>query len=290
MTACHYVYNVDHMTRPVTRAMWAQLWRLLGIAGYVLLMVALFHKNLMVPETRGVALLGFATALSLAVGYELSMRGWYSDWGLPIVLGTPAIVGAGYGVWQFLFTPVPPTGALLAASEPTPLSTCRGAPVRGDLVMLLGTSRVIGKGLGPFTPLLATDCPTVKLIRRGEGLMVEAFGIDNTNSIAYSVRENRLDLAMVTGLRARRPDPSTFILADRFNQEVIYVRYLNPGVVRIRGRFLCGANPQVVVRDEGTWVGGLRLRGVQIGQRPTKGRICTTMGPGKPYGIHVRDG
>ena len=278
------------MARSVTRAGWAQLWRLLGIAGYVLLMVALFHKNLTVPETRGVALLGFATALSLAVGYELSMRGWHSDWGLPIVLGIPAIVGAGYGIWQFLFTPIPPAGPLQAADEPMPPYICREKPKADDLVMFLGTSQVIGEGPGPFTPLRATDCATVKLIRRGKGLVVEAFGIDNTNSLAYSVRENRLDLAMVTGLRARRPDPSTFILADRFNQEVIYVRYLNPGAVRIRGRFLCGANPQVVVRDEGTWVGGLRLRGVQIGQRPTKGHVCATMGPGMSYGIHVRDG
>jgi hypothetical protein len=262
----------------------------MGIAGYVLLMLALFHKNLVVPETRGIALLGFATALSLAVGYEMNMRGWYSDWALPIVLTIPAVIGAGYGVWQFLFAPIPPTGPLVAAGEPMPSSICRESPKPGELAMFLGTSRVIGKGPGPFTPLLAMACPTVKLIRRGKGLVVENFGYDNTNSIAYSVRENRLDLAMVTGLRVRRPDPSTFILADRFNQEVIYVRYLNPGAVRIRGRFLCGENPQVVVRDEATWVGGIRMRGVIIGQRPTKGRACATMGPDTPYGIHVRDG
>lgn len=273
----------------VTRETWTVIRRAAGIAGYTLLLLALFHKNLVVPETRGIAILGFATALSLAVGYELSMHG-RETWALPVVLTLPAIVGAAFWLWQFLTAPVPPAGPLQAADEPVPPSICREKPQADDLVMLLGTNRVIGKGPGPFTPLLATECATVKLIRRGRGLVVQAFGIDNTNSLAYSVRENRLDLAMVPGLRARRPDPSTFILADSFNQEIIYVRYLNPGAVRIRGRFLCGANPQVVVRDEGTWVGGLRLRGVQIGQRPTKGRICTTMGPGKPYGIHVRDG
>lgn len=273
----------------IRRESWAGVRRLVGIAGYTLVMLALFHKNLVVPETRGIALLGFATAMSLAIGYELSKRG-REGWALPVVLIFPAVIGGGYAFWQFLTTPVPPTGALLAANEPTPPSVCSEQPEADDLVMLLGTNRVIGKGAGPFTPLLATECATVKLIRRGKGLVVEAFGIDNTNSLAYSVRENRLDLVMVPGLRARRPDPSTFVLADRFNQEVIYVRYLNPGAVRMRGRFLCGANPQVVVRDEGTWVGGLRLRGVQIGQRPTKGHVCATMGPGKPYGIHVRGG
>ena len=158
-------------------------------------------------------------------------------------------------------------------------------------MIALGTNRVIASGAGPFTPLQANDCPTVKLIRRGNGLVVEGFGYDNTNSLAYSIRDTRLDMVMVPGLRARRPDPSSFVLADSFNQEVIHVRYLNPGAVRIRGRFLCGANSQVVVQDEGIWVGGLRLRGVQIGQRLTRGRVCARLGPGGPaYGIQVRSG
>lgn len=269
---------------------WVVAWRWAGIAGYTLLMLLLFHKNLIVPETRGIALIGFATAMSLAVGYELSMRG-RGDWALPIVLLLPALIGGSYAVWQFLTRPVPPTGPLLAANEPTPPSVCRDKAQGDDLVIALGSNRVIVAGAGPFTPLLANECPTVKLIRRGRGLVVEGFGYDNTNSLAYSIRDTRLDMVMVPGLRARRPDPSSFVLADSFNQDVVHVRYLNPGAVRIRGRFLCGANSQVVVRDEGIWVGGLRLRGVQTGQRRTRGRVCARMGPGGPaYGIQVRSG
>lgn len=270
---------------------WGSARRWAGIAGYTLLMLLLFHKNLTVPETRGIAIVGFATAMSLALGYELSMRG-RGDWALPAVLLLPAVIGGSYALWQFLTRPVPPTGPLLAANEPTPsLSVCRETVKGNDLVIALGTNRVIASGAGPFTPLQANECPTVKLTRRGKGLVVEGFGYDNTNSLAYSIRDTRLDMLMVPGLRARRPDPSTFVLADSFNQEVVYVRYLNPGAVRIRGRFLCGANSQIVVRDEGIWVGGLRLRGVQIGQRLTRGRVCVRMGPGGPaYGIQVRSG
>lgn len=273
------------------RQAWAIARRWTGIAGYTLLMLLLFHKNLTVPETRGIALVGFVTAMSLAVGYELSMRG-RGDWALPVVLLMPAVIGGAYAFWQYITRPVPPVGPLLAAKESTPsLSVCHDKVADEDLVIALGTSRVIASGPGPFTPLQANDCPTVKLIRRGKGLVVEGFGYDNTNSLAYSIRDTRLDLLMVPGLRARRPDPHTFVLADSFNQEVLYVRYLNAGAVRVRGRFLCGANSQVVVRDEGTWVGGLRLRGVQIGQRLTTGRVCARMGPGGPaHGIRVRSG
>ena len=53
----------------ITRETWVDVRRLLGIGFYVLLLLALFHKNLMVPETRGIAVLGFAASLSLALGY-----------------------------------------------------------------------------------------------------------------------------------------------------------------------------------------------------------------------------
>ena len=72
------------------RQAWAIARRWTGIAGYTLLMLLLFHKNLTVPETRGIALVGFVTAMSLAVGYELSMRG-RGDWALPVVLLMPAV-------------------------------------------------------------------------------------------------------------------------------------------------------------------------------------------------------
>lgn len=83
---------------------------MLGIAGYVLMALLICHKNLVVPETRGVALLGFATLLSVAVGYELSVRGFASDWVLPVVLAIPAATGSiqawGHGCLRHRHPPV----------------------------------------------------------------------------------------------------------------------------------------------------------------------------------------
>ncbi|HKY19150.1 MAG TPA: hypothetical protein VJL82_09470 [Rhizomicrobium sp.] len=83
-------------------------------------------------------------------------------------------------------------------------------------------------------------------------------------------------------LRPFRPDPHSIVVLDRFDKEVLYVRYLNPNAVRIRGRFLCGTAPQAVIRDDVIWVGGVRIGGVFLGQRPAAGHVCATVEAGVP--------
>ena len=265
-----------------------EIWRLFWLLAVCLLVLAVFHNSIVTPETRGAALLGFATVLSVAIGYELTVRNLSMNLVLFIVSMIPVLTGTGYLVWKHFFTPPEPHGPLVVAGEPSPPLACREKPGPDDLVMAFGTNRVIGRGRGPFSPIQATDCSTIKLIERDGGLIVEAFGFDWNNDVAYGIRDNRLDTVFVPGLHARRPDRSSFVLLDRFDQEVVYVRYLNRNAVRIRGRFLCGENPQVVIRDEHTLVGGLRIGGAMFGQRPTRGHVCASMNPGDPYGIHIK--
>jgi hypothetical protein len=129
----------------------------------------------------------------------------------------------------------------------------------------------MGKGTGPFTPVLVDQCVAMKLLRQGGGLMIQAFGYAWTGDIAFHVMNNVYEPDTVLKLRALRPDRSTFLVLDRFDKEVLYVRYLNRNAVRIRGRFLCGEAPQAIIRDDAILVGGIRLNGVFTGQTPGQG-------------------
>jgi len=242
---------------------------------------------------RGPVVLAVATALSLLAAYELTLREVAPGWVLGCILGIQAVMGGGYLAW-LAFQPAPPTGPLLAAGEPSPPPGCHEVPapddpMPNDLMMMFGTDRVIGKGPGPFMPLVVDDCVVLKLDRRGGGLMVQAFGYDWNNDIAFQVINNVYEPALQLQIRAFRPDRSTFVLLDRFDKEVLYVRYLNRAAVRIRGRFLCGEQPQAVIRDDVIWVGGVRIGGAYFGQRPTKGHVCATIKSGG-YGIAIRGG
>jgi len=231
----------------------------------------------------GAGVLAMATALGLLAAYELHLRDVAPGWTLASVLGLQGVLGGAYLLWLHV-QPPPPAGPLMAAGDPSPPAGCREAP--GDLMMVFGTDRVIGQGPGPMMPLVVDDCVVLKLTRQGGGLMVRAFGYDWNNDIAFRVMDNVYEPAAPLRIRAVRPDRSTFLLLDRFDKEVLYVRYLNPHAVRIRGRFLCGEAPQVVIRDDVIQVGGVRIGGAFFGQRPTKGHVCATIKSGG-YGIAI---
>jgi len=229
--------------------------------------------------------LAFATMLGMLVAFELLLRGAPQGWILGSMLLIDLLVGAGYLFWRVAQPPAA-TGPLIAANDPSPPRLCEEEPQKGDLLMALGTNRVVGKGPGPFTPLLVDGCMAVKLLRRDGGLMVQHFGYAWTGDIAFHVMNNVYEPDSALMLRALRPDRSTFRLLDRFDKEVLYVRYLNPNAVRIRGRFLCGEAPQAVIRDDEILTGGIRLNGVFIGQRRAEGHRCATIKAGE-YGIAI---
>jgi hypothetical protein len=235
---------------------------------------------------RGQAIVAACTVFSILAAYELTIREVGQGWVLACVLLIQGSVGGGYLVW-LQFQPPEPTGPLIAAHDPMPPPGCDEAPGPHDLVMAFGTDRVIGKGAGPFSPLVVDDCVVMSLARKQGGLMVRAFGYDFNNDIAFRVMDNVFEPSMPVQLKAFRPDPATFLLLDRFGKEVLYVRYLNPKAVRIRGRFLCGEQPQAVIGDERILVGGVRINGVFLGQRPTRGHVCAQVRAGT-YGIAIK--
>jgi hypothetical protein len=261
------------------------LYTLLRVAGALLLFWAFLSGGSLLT-IQGPAILAMATALSLLAAYELSIRDAPAGWVLGWVAGIIGAGAAGYAVWLYT-RPPEPTGPLLAANDPMPPMTCRGTPAAGDLVMALGTDRMIGKGPGPFSPLTVDDCMVMSLRREKGGLMIRAFFYDWNNDIAFSVMDNVYEPSMPLALRPFRPDPYSYVLLDRFDKEVLYVRYLNRNAVRIRGRFLCGTQPQAIIHDDEVLVGGIRIGGVFLGQRPTHGRVCATQHAGEP-GIRIQ--
>jgi hypothetical protein len=226
-----------------------------------------------------VAVLGLVNALAILLAYELGIRDVPTGW---IAGGIFALVGASfaaYGAW-LATRPPEPTGPLLPASEPTLQASCIEKIGPKDLVMAFGTNRAVGTGSGPFYPIKVDDCTVMALRRSGQGLTVDAFFYDWNGDVAFSVNRNVYQPTMPLQLRPFRPDPHTIVVLDRFDKEVLYLRYLNSNAVRIRGRFLCGTAPQAVIHDDVILVGGVRISGAFIGQHPTQGHVCATIKAG----------
>lgn len=239
------------------------------------------------PAVRMPVVLAVATVFGMLVTYELYIRDVPQGWVLAVLLTIQGTALGGYAVWLHL-QPPPPTGALLPAGDPSPESRCPEKPGPRDLLVAFGTDRVVARGDGPVTPIHVADCPALSL-KRGKvgGLMVNASFYDWNNDIAFRIADNVYEPFAPLQLYAWRPDRSTLIVLDRFEKEVLYVRYLNPHAVRIRGRFLCGEAPQAVIHDNQILVGGVRMGGVFIGQRRTMGHVCATVSARNPDGITI---
>ncbi len=229
---------------------------------------------------------GLSTLLCVLLAYELEIRDVHPALVLGAMSAVLVLVLGGYGLWVLLRPPAP-TGALLAAQEPSPPTFCSEEAGPDDLVMLFGTNRVVGRGNGPFMPFTVDECPGFRLRRTPEGLMIESAAYNWTSDLAFMVRDNEYQPLEGLQLRAYRPDRHTFVLLDRFDQEVIYVRYLNRNTARIRGRMLCGEAPQAVIRDNGVFVGGVRIGGAFFGLKRAPGGKCAEVKSGNRHGIVI---
>jgi hypothetical protein len=270
------VHDGSRPERPPCRILWTAV-RALGC-------LALFAAFLSGGSRLTVGITDIAamlTAAAVLAAYELSIREVAMEWILAVVLVLLWGGGLGYAAWHFTRPPAP-TGPLLPANEPTPSTACRTPVGPHDLVMIAAESRLVGKGPGPFQVLAVGDCPVLNLRRAGKGLMADATFYDWTDDIAFRVAANVYEPLMPLQLTAFRPDPHTLVILDRFDQEVLYLRFLNPHAVRIRGRFLCGERPQAVVRDRALLMGGMRVGGVYLGQRPDRHTVCAIAAPDRP--------
>lgn len=280
-------YNVDIMERAriPSPERPAPRWRFTALrAGAALLLCAGFLAGGSRLSVGLTTVLGIASVAALLTGYELSIREVAMEWVTGAVLGILWSAGLGYAAWYYT-RPPQPTGPLLPAADATPPSDCPETAGPHDLVMIAAESRLVGKGEGPFRVLALGDCPILSLRRQGRGLMVDATFYDWTDDIAFRVADNVFEPFMPLQLRQFRPDTHTLVVLDRFDQEVLYIRYLNPHALRIRGRFICSERPQGVIRDGAVLMGGVRIAGMYMGQRRDPRRTCATVRAGQPPGL-----
>jgi hypothetical protein len=211
------------------------------------------------PMHRVMALLVMSAVFSLAWFYELTMR----DAPLGRVLaGVLAIIAGAVILWLGLTLFVHPlpndSNPLLAAGEALEAQSCAALPRRP--MAAVGLDRIASGGRGLFTPFKIAGCAGPSFTFTPKGLVVDEFGYDGDGSVAFKVRHNVFERIQGDYLHMHRPDRSTLGIYDEWENEILYVRYLNSNAIRVRGRFLCGDYPPVTIKDSSVAVGDMRFR------------------------------
>jgi hypothetical protein len=175
-------------------------------------------------------------------------------------------------------TPRPETdnhGWITAASDPTPPSSCDTMPnlPSDGLLLILGDSGVYTARTDKLTILTIGNCPLLKMQRSKQGLLFDADIFSLSGNLIARIESNEFNLVPGEYSYKRRPDVSTLIVFDKHGNELLWIKYLNPEAVRIRGIFTCPNYGSITVTDKeikgtpGTISGGCSVI------RPTLGNV-----------------
>jgi hypothetical protein len=154
-------------------------------------------------------------------------------------------------------------GTLHPGNDPTPPlpKPCAGAaPDSNTTIVFLGSNALIASGAGKHIIVRRRQTPMVSIERTADGLFVDAEIFNAAGKLVGHVAKN--EFHVITGDNSyieRRGDLSTLGVYDGNKTELLYVRYLSPSAMRVRGVFYLSGRPTAVITDNAARDGGITI-------------------------------
>jgi len=153
-----------------------------------------------------------------------------------------------FGVLTPADDPMPPVPSACSQPEPGSLRFYGG----GGLVWTTKSKMILVEIRG--TPLLSESIQNGHLEVSGD--------IYTSDGDLVHISKNSFQAASDLQFKPERPDRHTLRVLDKWHQEVLYIRYLNPHAIRVRGIFWSrGSRAPVVVSDKEVNLGGMHIVG-----------------------------
>jgi hypothetical protein len=188
----------------------------------------------------------------------------------PWIFGVPTtlfVLLLGFGATDYLPPmPLPETpthGWLIPASDPTPPNVCDtympSIPSDSLLVLFGGSAIVLGnlehrdKTLPPMSIITIAGCSALSIEKSPKGIMVNADIFATDGYLAVRIKKNEFHLMSneISYSEREEADPSRIAVYDREGKELLWVRYINPRVLEVRGVFRCRKSlPIVATKDK----------------------------------------
>ncbi len=207
-------------------------------------------------ESHLLALLIFAAWLSLLSIYLIGITRTGREWSAVAIAGWFGLAGITNAV-----VPPPPDvetgGTLQPGNDRTPSNGCDGTPIDADAVkVLVGNNATALNGLGRMTALKVGNCPVFGVERTLQGVspVVDLFDSDGKHIAAISGGSFHA-FSGGAHLVDRRGDLGTLTISDTAGKELLFVKFLNPTTIQIRGIFGCPGHAPVIVKENQPIVG-----------------------------------
>jgi hypothetical protein len=165
------------------------------------------------------------------------------------------IVAAGASIYALMPASLPDEtdihGWLLPAREANPVNACEEKPRPKDAILFVfGTNGAWTTGNGNSTVLEVGNCTLMSMQRDGGQLSFDADVFDTAGELIARIEKNEFQL--VPGkfsYQRRSEDRSTITVYDKQGGLLLSIRYLNAGVVKVNGTFVCSDMTKVIVTD-----------------------------------------
>jgi hypothetical protein len=242
------------------------------------LIAAIVNFVVVWPEHHLLALLVFAALLSAPLIAELHKRGVENHviGGIVFWLFTAAFVSSAF--FPDLAAETDIHGWLIPARDPSAKTACPDRPwsltanvedQTKQLTLALGTTGMqipyiratpdaTSKDIADAknenerqrTALQIGTCKALAVRRTSAGISVDADIASPSGDIIAEIRDNEFHLVPSQIAFPRRPDRSTLTLIGRKGEELLWIRYLNPRSMKVRGLFSCAGHGTIRVADD----------------------------------------
>jgi hypothetical protein len=139
-------------------------------------------------------------------------------------------------------------GSLRPANEPTPPNVCI---LSHTLKVFIGDNAITIGQQDRVSLLRVGGCEVLSVEKAPDGLFINANLFDASGMQIATISHNVATALTGEHFTARQSyDRSTLTVKTASGEELLYVRYLNPTAVRVRGMFGCFRHPLVPVRDD----------------------------------------
>lgn len=242
--------NERHQTiRPEVRRRFAE--------AVVLALYFLFEAHNVWPDSHGWALFSGALGTCAVLLIELPLKWWGA-------VSAVICVGAGIAYWFVGPATVPEievVGTLQPGNDPTPINGCDGMQPLGTypignqysdpnwVKILIGNNAIAASGMRKIIALQIGRCDVLSFERKPEGISVDADLYNASGRLVARIANNRIDVLTGNNVRLTRGDLSTLLLKDEGGDELLYVRFMNPATVKVRGMFGCPGHLPIRVKD-----------------------------------------
>jgi hypothetical protein len=206
----------------------------------------------------------FALSTLLLLGSFYSHKNWGRWRYVPSLLVLIAFLGLSFrvytmGVQRELSLP---EGELIPANDPSPShAICRNNPP--DAVFVYFGSAAVSyapPGFRDHTVVKIGGHSLLSLNRSAKGVTVSA-KIFDSDGILVEIDHGKFKVYRGDFIKREHPDLHTLVVYDKWNNERIRVRYLNPSAISITGRFFYPGYASVVAKEAELQIGGNSFQG-----------------------------